>query len=416
MIIGLEIKNFKAIRFLPKLEMSQFHVLVGPNGSAKSTFLEAIEFVHDCLIVGPRGAVEQRSVGSFEDLTWMREGGSVEIRIWLDLEWSHPETGFSIFEYSLSIGREESFGICVKSEELRQLPNPRSPWELSFTKTSTKHQRRSKSGKRLLGKTSNKTDVYVRETSSYQDTFNFGMDKLTLALTPPDEERYPSANAVKRFLMQGVRFIQLNSRAMRLPCPATRGTDLELDGTNLARAVGKLIVDASSETDTIRWSTDTNCPVTRWADHLKYALPDLDSIGWSRRRADNAEYLILKYKNGLEAPSWLLSDGTLRMLALTLPAFLPPTSGIFMVEEPENGVHPKALEIILRSLSAIPGGQMLVATHSPLVVEQVGIDPLLCFVREADGARIIPGREHPALKGWDGTPDLGLVYAAGVLE
>lgn len=74
---------------------------------------------------------------------------------------------------------------------------------------------------------------------------------------------------------------------------------------------------------------------------------------------------MLKYENGLECPSWLVSDGTLRMLALTLLAFLPPSPGIYMVEEPENGVHPKGLEIILRSLSTIPESQMLLATHSP---------------------------------------------------
>ena len=104
------------------------------------------------------------------------------------------------------------------------------------------------------------------------------------------------------------------------------------------------------------------------------------------------------------------------MLALTLPAFLPPSSGIYMVEEPENGVHPKALEVILRSLSAIPGGQMLVATHSPFVVNQVGVEPLLCFTRDEDGVHIIPGSDHPGLQKWDGTPDLGLVFAAGLLE
>jgi predicted ATPase len=104
------------------------------------------------------------------------------------------------------------------------------------------------------------------------------------------------------------------------------------------------------------------------------------------------------------------------MLALTLPAFLPPEPALYMVEEPENGVHPKALEIILRSLSTVPGSQMLLATHSPFVVQQCGIEPLLCFSRDADGAHIIAGANHPMLKEWDGAPDLGIVFAAGVLE
>lgn len=201
---------------------------------------------------------------------------------------------------------------------------------------------------------------------------------------------------------------------MRLPCPATRPTDLELDGTNLARVVGRLLRANGGLGP--HWANPDSA-VGRWTEHLRYALPDLTAIGWARRQADNAEYLLLRYASGLEVPSWLLSDGTLRMLALTILAFLRQESALYMVEEPENGVHPKALEIILRSLSSIPGSQMLLATHSPFVVQQCGVAPLLCFSRDdAKGARIIPGLEHPILKKWDGIPDLGIVFAAGVLE
>ncbi len=45
----------------PWLDLESFHVLVGPNGSGKSTFLDAIEFVKDCLTKGPLQAVEARA-------------------------------------------------------------------------------------------------------------------------------------------------------------------------------------------------------------------------------------------------------------------------------------------------------------------------------------------------------------------
>jgi predicted ATP-dependent endonuclease of OLD family len=87
-----------------------------------------------------------------------------------------------------------------------------------------------------------------------------------------------------------------------------------------------------------------------------------------------------------------------------------------MVEEPENGVHPHALEIIIKALAAIPGAQTFVATHSPLVVQQVGAKPLLCFTRdEKAGVRIIHGEKQAALKDWDGSPDLASIFASSVL-
>jgi predicted ATPase len=428
MIVGLTIRNFKGIRKIVSLPLSNFHVLVGPNGVGKSTFLEAIDFVRDCLTHGPASAVESHHIADFNDLTWLRLGGVVEIELWLDLSNQLPAAAENLFHYRLAIRQDAKLGVCVEDEQLRQYSKNwlQSGKNLKF---SSKVKPR-----RLLGKTTKGTDFYTREKGTYQDSFNFGLDKLTLALVPPDEERYPAANAVRRFLMQGVRYIQLNSPAMRLPCPATRPTDLELDGTNLARVVGRLLADGIRKIgDETRFSVvwadwkkaeaglspywaESNSDIGRWTEHLRYALPDLEKIGWARRQADNAEYLALRYANGLEAPSWVLSDGTLRMMALTILACLPPKSAIYMVEEPENGVHPKALEIILRSLSSIPDSQMLLATHSPFVVQQCGVKPLLCFSLDEGGACITHGTEHPLLKEWDGTPDLGIVFAAGVLE
>jgi predicted ATPase len=409
MIVGLSIKNFKGIRELNRLRLGSFHVLVGPNGAGKTTLLEAIDLVRDCLDRGPAGAVESRHVAEFRDLTWQRMGGVIEVELWLDLAHVLAPLKDHLLRYRLAIRQDEINGVCVEEETLfryeRKREIPGRAFEFSGKPVGKD---------RLLGKTLKGTDFYSREKGSYLDSFNFGADKLTLALTPPDEDRYPTANAVRRFLMKGLRYVQLDSAAMRLPCPATRSSELELDGTNLARVVGRLL--GSNGTSRTRWPPAGSVG-SRWADHLRYAMPALDSIGWSRREADNAEYVQLRYRDGLEVPSWALSDGTLRMLALTVSAFLPPEPGLQMIEEPENGVHPKALEVILRSLSSVPvGQQMLLATHSPYVVQLCGLDPLLCVKRGAHGTQVIPGSDHPAIKRWDGIPDLGVVFAAGLLE
>lgn len=383
MITAIKVKNFKGIRETHKVELSAFHVLVGPNGSGKSTFLDVIEFIRACLQDGPRRSVESRAP-EFRDLTFMRRGGLIEFDVWLDLSSVLPEEKGKSLHYRLAIAADERFGVGVVEESLERQSKPKAV--------------------KLLGKSANGKDTYRREAGNYQDVFLFGADKLALSQTPPDEHRYPTGNAVRAFLTQGVRYIQLNSPAMRQPALATRPTELELDGTNLARVVGRLYR-----------TNGTRDALRRWTEHLRDALDDLESIQWASRESDNAEYLLLKFTNGLECPSWLLSDGSLRMLALTLPAFLPASSRIYMVEEPENGVHPKALDIIIKALAAIPQAQVFVATHSPLVVQQIGIEPLLCFSRDSRGVHIVRGTLQSALKNWNGIPDLGTIFASRVL-
>ncbi len=389
MIATIQIRNYKAIKETRPIHLTNFHILVGPNGSGKTSFLDAIEFVKSCLIHGPVKAVEDR-VPEFRDLTFMRRGGPIEFDLTLKNVDRAP-AAFGSVHYRLGLVADETFGVRVSEELLEGIPlNP------SLKRT------------RLLGKTGSGKDFYRRESGSYSDSFQFGLDKLALSMTPPDWDRYPTGNAIKDFLASGVRYIQLNSAAMRQPAQATRPTELELDGTNLARVVGHLLRSKAGK--------EGKRTIEQWTQHLRYALEDLESIGWAARKPDNAEYLTLKFEGGLECPTYLLSDGTLRLLALTLPAFLRGPSRLYMVEEPENGVHPHALEIIVKALRAIPGAQVFVATHSPIVVQQVEVEALLCFSRSPEaGVRIVSGKSHPALKDWDGTPDLGSIFSSRIL-
>ena len=134
------------------------------------------------------------------------------------------------------------------------------------------------------------------------------------------------------------------------------------------------------------------------------------------RPEDRHLYLAVRYSNLEPIPSWLLSDGTLRLFALTLLAYLPHHQEIYLIEEVENGVHPRAIEAVFDSLSSVYDGQVLLATHSPLIVGLSKPEQVLCFAKNASGATsIVRGSEHPKLKDWRGQVDLGTLYAAGVL-
>lgn len=198
---------------------------------------------------------------------------------------------------------------------------------------------------------------------------------------------------------------------MAPPCPALEPDEFLPDGYNLARVAGRLLNPKANGHD-----FDFAKAKEDWLYHLRLALPDLTDISWAQRPDDRAEYLRLHYRDGLIIPSWALSEGTLRMLGLTLPAFLPPRAGIHLIEEPENAVHPHALEVIVNALRAIPQSQVLVTTHSPLLVDLVGKQPLLIFGKQDGAVTITPGDQHPALANWDRSPALSSVFSAGYLQ
>ena len=150
--------------------------------------------------------------------------------------------------------------------------------------------------------------------------------------------------------------------------------------------------------------------------HIREVLPDVDRISVTKRPEDGHRYLVLHYRNGLEAPSWFVSDGTLRFLALTLLAYLPNSTGPYLIEEPENGIHPRAIEIVLQALSSVYDSQVLLATHSPSVIRLVPIEQMLCLARSsANGTDVVSGSAHPRLQDSSGVVDLGLLLASGVL-
>ncbi len=117
-------------------------------------------------------------------------------------------------------------------------------------------------------------------------------------------------------------------------------------------------------------------------------------------------------------PSWLLSDGTLRLLALSLLAFAETAGqrGLYLVEEPENGLHPLAIQSVFQALSQMRTTQVFVATHSPIFLAQMSLDQALVFRRANNGtAHISRGDEVAALARWRGQVDLPNLFATGVL-
>ncbi len=114
--------------------------------------------------------------------------------------------------------------------------------------------------------------------------------------------------------------------------------------------------------------------------------------------------------------SLLFSSGDLFSIHGFLQQVSTTLSPILLIEEPENGIHPRAIETVMQSLSSVYGSQVFCATHSPLVLSTIQSRQLLCFGKTEEGAvDIVSGDHHPGLKNWKDTLHLGDLLAIGVL-
>jgi predicted ATPase len=208
---------------------------------------------------------------------------------------------------------------------------------------------------------------------------------------------------LKALLSTGVDKMVLDSQAMRRASPPGQSRAFKTDGSNLPWVVDTLQTKSPAKFDD-------------WIAHLQTALPDLEGLRTIERPDDRHRYLMLRYRGGLEVPSWTASDGTLRLLALTLLAYIDLEQGVYLIEEPENGVHPRAVETMYQSLSNVPTAQVLLATHSPIILNLVEPEQLLCFAKTRDGATdIVLGKQHPSLQDWRRDTNLADLFAAGIL-
>ncbi|MCH8055287.1 MAG: AAA family ATPase [Deltaproteobacteria bacterium] len=79
-------------------------------------------------------------------------------------------------------------------------------------------------------------------------------------------------------------------------------------------------------------------------------------------------------QGGMDFSSRIVSEGTLRVLALCSLTVNPWSGSLLAFEEPENGVHPRRLELIVQLLTSLAierGRQIIVTTHSPLLCDAV---------------------------------------------
>ena len=228
--------------------------------------------------------------------------------------------------------------------------------------------------------------------------------RLALTSVPYDQESYPALVWFQDFLRAGAVFFDPDWRTLRRASPPGQPNHFLPNGLSHPWLALHL-----QKTEPERFQD--------WVEHVQTALSQIENIEVREREEDHYAYFRVYYQGGYIVTSSGLSEGTLRTLSLTLLPYVRTRPALLLTEEPENSLHPQAIETVLQSLQSLYGSQVWFSTHSPIVLAHTDLSHILCMRLAKTGAvEAVPGDRHPRLEQWRGELDLGSLFAAGVLD
>lgn len=446
MITRLEATRYRCFERLA-VDVGEFRVLVGSNGSGKTTLLDLSVLLGDLLrttnIATP--FMERRPnapprAGSLKELVFAERGNDFSFALEARLP---QEVQSRVLQGMFSRLRTEKSRLALQGDESRWPTHIRYELGLRiFNETELQvtaeylftFPESHKPDRRLAGfhglRTNSKKNwhlIFMREKgfdAHFVPEVPGGRSRIakvglpdTLLAMPKvmfeSETEYPAARWLYGLLTEGAVFLDPNWADMRMASPPGQSKNVIPSGRNVPWLALELKREGITDEHEAGYRSER---FQDWIDHVRTALPQVADIDVRERPDDHHAYFVVSYRGGFSVTSSGLSDGTLRILTLTLLPYLSKAPAILVTEEPENGIHPRAIEAVLQSLSSMYDSQVWVSSHSPIVLASAKLDQLLCSrISSEGGVEMVAGPDHPRLQEWRGGIDLGSLFAAGVL-
>ncbi|MBN1292668.1 MAG: AAA family ATPase [Candidatus Latescibacteria bacterium] len=352
---SFRIKNFKAIRDSRTIRLSPLTVLIGNNGSGKSSIVEALEMLQAITLSGFDQAME--SWHGFE-------------HVW---------------------NQAVSHELTPRIKDKKRLPNP-----MLFSINGKHDDESVKLDLELsLEPDKNRMSIHYRSNTAENATFKAGT--------------FP--NRYHTDMFGAWQFLKLQPHSMFEPVPQKRTPGkikLDKTGSNIAEYLQSI--------------RDMDIPAFDGIiDTLKFVLPYASDLKPDiTKELERKIYLLLSEK-GIPAnlPGWLLSTGTVRILALLSVLRHPEPPPLIVIEEIENGLDPRTIHMLVEEIRSFVEdglGQVLITTHSPYLLDLLPLSSIITVERDNDGAPVFnrPADEEK-LRKWSQNFTPGRLYTMGTL-
>lgn len=378
---SFRLKNFKAVRDSSTIKLTPLTAFIGNNGSGKSSIIEGLETFQAIVEQGLGKAMQQWR--GFEHI-WHK---GVSHRLLESGEERPCHTNPISFDLR---GRTEESAFSA-TMQINMGPGGN---EIFIQHENFAEKNRSQIDRDARG------------------AVNF-LYKNKKALRHPSELSARSGESIfGRIFSEFVsnwQFVSLIPQVMGFPKPQKLTGDptrLEKEGSNIAEYLLSIRKLDQSAFDGI-------------VETLQYILPyarDLQPALTSE--LERTVYLQLT-EGDFKVPGWLLSTGTLRIVALLALLRHPTPSPLIVIEEIENGLDPRTIHLLVDEIrNAIESGrtQVILTTHSPYLLDLLDLSHIVLVDRVNGEPTFTRPADRESLQVWAKDFSPGRLYTMDLLR
>lgn len=354
-IESIKLRNFKTFQDVEIRDIPPFCVIVGANGTGKSTLFDVFGFLRDCLTFNVSQALQSR--GGFPEMVSRgHDNEKIEIELQFRMEISSVER---LVTYVLQI--ENQKGRPAISREI--LRYKRGAYGSPFHFLDFCYGK----GQAVLNEDDfNKSDEQLEKESQELDKPDI------LAIKGLGQfQKFKAASAFRQ-LIENWHVSDFHINLARGSKDAAGFADhLSVTGDNLQLVAQRLL--------------DNNPEVfTQIINKMKSRIPGISAIEPEPTRDGR---LLLKFQDGSFKDPFIdkyVSDGTIKMFAYLVLLHDPQPFPLLCVEEPENQLYRGLLQILAEEfmMYANKGGQVFVSTHSSEFLNAARLQDVFWLVKE----------------------------------
>ncbi|MBT8420843.1 MAG: AAA family ATPase [Gammaproteobacteria bacterium] len=389
-IESIRLRNFKSFKDARMPDIPDYCVVVGANGTGKSTLFDVFGFLKDCLTFNVRRALQTR--GGFSQV--ISRGADPDSLIEIEIQFRMKIADISrLVTYIINIGQKNNRPIVTR-EILRYKRGVHgSPFHfLDFSEGS---------GYAVT----NEEDVDKQDEKLDREKQSVGSDVLAIKGLG-QFERFKAANAFRQLIENWhVSDFHINL-ARGSKDAAGEDEHLSITGDNL-QLVARNIHENAPET------------FEKIVDIMTQRVPGISAVT-PVPTPDGR--LLLSFQDGAFRDPFIdkyVSDGTIKMFAYLVLLYDPEPHPLLCVEEPENQLYPKLLWELAEEFRtyADHGGQVFVSTHSPDFLNAIELDEVFWLVKRAGYTEIRRAREDKQIAAFMADGDqMGYLWKQGFFE